>query len=342
MDYPTTQSTLHIELTDKCQAACPMCARNVNGGIDRDFVGQYDVSLNQFKEWFPKEWLATLTNFYACGNYGDPIIAKDCLEIFEYVRACNPTVRMAIHTNGSARSTQWWKDLAIAMGPYQEVCFGIDGFASSHVLYRRGTQFDKIIENAKAYISSGGYATIDSLVFEHNQYEKDEFEAAMLTIGFSKVNFKITSRFYDLTEFPVYDKTGNIEYTLKPVSLEHLKPKKIIPIKEIATNISIWTQRILPAATVKPRCVDNKEIYVDARGNVFPCCWVGSEIIEDRIKEVYDMHKLRNLLIENTKRKISHIPNLQDAPITELELWKGIDHWFYGDDKTWTCVKNCS
>ena len=96
---------LHIELTDKCQASCPMCGRNKNGGAERPFVGQHEVTLEQFQQWFSPTWLAKLDNFYACGNYGDPIIAQDCLEIFEYVRQVNPITRLSIHTNGSARST---------------------------------------------------------------------------------------------------------------------------------------------------------------------------------------------------------------------------------------------
>ena len=36
--YPSTIDAIHIELTDKCQAACPMCARNYNGGIERPFI----------------------------------------------------------------------------------------------------------------------------------------------------------------------------------------------------------------------------------------------------------------------------------------------------------------
>ncbi len=26
--------TVHLEMTDACNAACPMCARNINGGED--------------------------------------------------------------------------------------------------------------------------------------------------------------------------------------------------------------------------------------------------------------------------------------------------------------------
>jgi hypothetical protein len=50
--YPTAITNLHIELTDKCQASCPMCGRNNNGGAERPFVGQHDITIEQFKQWF--------------------------------------------------------------------------------------------------------------------------------------------------------------------------------------------------------------------------------------------------------------------------------------------------
>ena len=140
--------TVHIELTDKCQAQCPMCARNYHGGATRPFIRNGDMSIEQFKEWFPKNFLQQLNNFYSCGNYGDPAFANDCLEIYSYVRECNPTVRLAIHTNGCMRNPAWWKKLA----QYNiEVIFAVDGFKGKHELYRKNTKFDKVIENLTAF-----------------------------------------------------------------------------------------------------------------------------------------------------------------------------------------------
>jgi len=125
-----------------------MCARNVNGGKEREFVGNYDITLDTFKKWFPKSFLKNLRNFYSCGNYGDPIISQDCLEIHQYIRSINRDCHLGIHTNGSARSVEWWKDLAKAIDGNHMCTFGIDGFEDSHVLYRRGTSWKKIIETS--------------------------------------------------------------------------------------------------------------------------------------------------------------------------------------------------
>lgn len=342
MSYPKNVTDLHIELTDKCQASCPMCARNYNGGAERPFVGQHDITLEQFKSWFSPEFLKGIKNFYACGNYGDPIIAKDCLEIFEYVRSCTDG-RLSIHTNGSARSTKWWENLAKAISGTHEIVFGIDGFAESHVLYRRGTDWQKIIDNARAFIEAGGTASVDCLVFKHNQHEITQFEIDMKQIGFKNINFKSTARFYDMEQFPVEDNQGNFEYSLEPVSLEPYKRISFLKLDEISNNINIWTD-IVKNTKVCAKCVSNNEIYIDSRGTVYPCCWVGSDMVEDHLTVKMSIHNLRNKLVDNTKENFNsfNLFNLEKMTLTEIlssEDWNIFSN--INNNTPWICAKNC-
>jgi MoaA/NifB/PqqE/SkfB family radical SAM enzyme len=337
--YPQNITEVHIELTDKCQASCPMCARNVNGGQARNFVGNFEITLDKFKQWFPQDFLSKLNHFYACGNYGDPIIAQDCLEIFSYIRSVSPHCYLGIHTNGSARPVEWWEDLARSVSGNHMCTFGIDGFEESHVLYRRGTSWKKIIENAKAFINAGGNAEIDCLVFKHNQHEVVEFEKQMLDIGFKKINFKYTKRFYDMTHFPVEDKKGNVEYYLEPAIQESVI--EFLPLEKISKDISIW-ETVVESSTLKPKCIEKNEIYVDARGNVFPCCWIGSDWIEQPIVENLPIQKLRNLVVKDTKSKFETIgvPNLNVMSINDI-AWDQLSTTLQ-TLKPWTCVKNCN
>jgi MoaA/NifB/PqqE/SkfB family radical SAM enzyme len=342
MNILAEYTDIHIELTDKCQASCPMCARNYHGGIERPFVGQNEITLEKFKSWFSPQDLKHLKNFYACGNYGDPIIAQDCLEIFQYIRQHNSLVRLGIHTNGSARSKTWWANLAHALGNNHEVTFGIDGFANSHVLYRRGTDWNKIIDNARAFIDAGGYATIDSLVFKHNEHETVDFEKAMLDIGFAKINFKSTARFYDMKEFPVEDKNGNYEYSLYPAETTEFKKIAIIKLEEVAADITQWESQV-SKTNVSPKCINRKEIYIDASGDILPCCWVGSDWVEQPIKEKLTIQQLRNKMIVNTKDKFSMLGifNLDNARIQEQD-WSNLNDIVTGANKPWICAKNCN
>lgn len=335
--YPNSATSLHIELTDKCQAACPMCARNISGGADRPFVGNSEITLAKFKEWFTSDFLKGLTKFYACGNYGDPIIAQDCLEIYKHVRSVNPNCVLSMNTNGSARTEDWWTELASVMKEGDKVLFGIDGFEDSHVLYRRGTSWSKIISNATAFIKAGGNAYIDCLVFKHNQHEVDVFRKEMLNLGFKDVNFKYTRRFYGMQQFPVKDKLGQVEYFLEPA----IDEQPLLPLNVLSKDTSKWAT-IVETSNVNPACLKQNEIYVDARGNVFPCCWIGSDWVEEFIEETVPLQTLRNAVVRNTQTLFAEvgIPNLNDVSLDKVN-WNNFNS-FLKENKPWTCVKNCN
>jgi len=333
--------SVHIELTDKCQAQCPMCARNYNGGPTRPFIQNKDISIDQFKEWFPKKFLAQLTKFYSCGNYGDPAFARDCLEIYSYVRECNPTTRLSIHTNGGMRNPEWWSKLP----QYNiEVVFAVDGFKGKHEVYRKNTNFDKVIENMTAFINAGGYAIVDSLVFAHNEHDVDKLEQYLLNLGVRKVNFISTTRFYNMTEYEVYDTNKNIEYKIYPATLPQYKRKTNFSLDLLTSNVG--KEQISRSSNINPVCENQKEVYIDPHGNILPCCWIGSDYLEEHVEETLPIHHLRNLILSQTKEilKVVGIPKCQDGILknSNLLLFERFNDFWQGDNKCMTCVKNCS
>lgn len=337
--------TVHIELTDKCQAQCPMCARNFHGGITRPFIRNGDISIDQFKEWFPRQFLAQLDNFYSCGNYGDPAFAQDCLEIYSYVRECNSTARLALHTNGGMRDPKWWTKLAQAIGTQanSEVVFAVDGFKGKHELYRKNTKFDKVIENMRAFIEAGGRARVDSLVFAHNEHEVDKLEEYLLGLGAERVNFISTTRFYEMTEYEVHDNDGNLDYTIAPA--QTLKFKKT-PNKSLTALLDKdFRDEAIANSKIDPKCITDQGIYVDPYGDIFPCCWLGGDYLEQPIDEVLPIHILRNLSVENTKQVLKRvgIPNCTSGVLqTDTILFKILSEYWQGKDKCMTCARQCS
>jgi MoaA/NifB/PqqE/SkfB family radical SAM enzyme len=332
--------TLHIELTDKCQAQCPMCARNYYGGKTRPFIKNGDISIEDFKKWFSKDFLSQLTNFYSCGNYGDPAFAKDCLEIFAYVRECNPITRLAIHTNGGMRNPDWWAKLA----KYNvQVIFAIDGFKGKHELYRKNTNFDKVIENLKGFVEAGGDARVDSLVFAHNEYETEELETFLLTLGVKSVNFISTTRFYEMAEFKVLDNNGNVEYTISPAQTP--KFKRTVNNSLNALLSKKVRDEVIETATIEPICENENGIYVDPYGHIFPCCWIGSDYVEHPIEENLLIHRLRNISVENTKKIMETVGvHMCQSGILNSEslLFEELNNFWVGKNKCITCVKVCS
>ena len=336
-------SSVHIELTDKCQAQCPMCARNYHGGKNREFIKNGDISFKQFKQWFPKKFLSQLSNFYSCGNYGDPAFARDCLEIFEYVRECNSETRLAIHTNGGMRNREWWKKLATVLGKNSEVVFAVDGFKGKHELYRKNTKFDKVIENLKAFMSTGGVARVDSLVFKHNEADVEELKKFLRDLGVQHINFFSTQRFYEMKKFEVHNNTGEIEYYLEPAEFDRFKKSPFTELNKLVDED--YRNSLVEAAVIDPKCMTENEIYVDPYGNILPCCWIGGEYIEQPIRETLPIHYLRNLSVSITKNMLSDIgvPNCNDGVLyTDQNLFERLDDYWQGKDKCLMCARQCS
>ena len=278
---------VHLEVTSKCQAKCPMCPRRIQGGPLNPFIHLDEITLERFKQWFPDSFIQQLDSLFMCGNLGDPIVSKDTLEIYEHIRTVNPNIRLAMHTNGSARDPEWWSKLAQLK---VKVTFGIDGLADTNHLYRVSTDFDKIIANAKAFIEAGGFAKWHMLVFKHNEHQVATAEQMSKDLGFKMFTTKHTSRFKG-DYLQVIDDTGRPTHKIEPTQ----KSRDMIPLVEKSQ------QETTP--TIVCKAVKNKQIYVSACGNVSPCCWLDMVWIppmqESRIDYMTRIGEFPNLKTSN-------------------------------------------
>jgi MoaA/NifB/PqqE/SkfB family radical SAM enzyme len=253
---------LHLEPTSRCQAACPMCARNESGGRTLATVTQTEFTLDDFRQWIPGDLLQRLDHMYMCGNLGEPILARDCLAIFDHARCGNPGISLGLNTNGSARPSEFWKELA-RLGV--KVSFGIDGAtAASHVRYRRGTDFDRILANAATYIEAGGRATWDFIVFRHNEDEVEAAAELARRMGFKRFTVKPTERFYQPYQL-VLDTSGAVVDRLEP-SLRHVPPRTRLGPKDYAT------------CRIDCSVARRRTVFISATGHVFPCCYLGQKL----------------------------------------------------------------
>ena len=189
---------VHLEPTEKCQAACPMCPRNVHGGKENPQIINAELSLEDCKKIFEPEFIKQLKHVYMCGNYGDPILAKDTAEIMLYFRRSNPEIFLRMHTNAGARKAEWWDRLAkiICHNGRGEVTFSVDGLEDTNHLYRQNVKWNLVERNIKAFIAGGGRARWDYLVFKHNEHQVDEARGLAKKWGFDRFLTKKTSRFY--------------------------------------------------------------------------------------------------------------------------------------------------
>lgn len=158
-----------VDLSTKCNAACPQCHRtNPDGLVTADFLDEYVWTIEEFKRRFPVETLRMHKAFEFCGTWGDPLMNHDLLEICEYIIE-NSLASIHINTNGSLRSVDWWTELQVICKRRLTVVFALDGHdQETHELYRQKTNLTKVLENASA-ASIGATTWAFTIVFEHNQ-----------------------------------------------------------------------------------------------------------------------------------------------------------------------------
>jgi MoaA/NifB/PqqE/SkfB family radical SAM enzyme len=235
-----------------------MCPRRINGGLLNPLINIDEINLDTFKSWFPQSFIKQLNSLFMCGNLGDPIIARDCLEILQYIRQVNPTIHLSLHTNGSARTVTWWEDLAVVD---VRVVFGIDGLSDTHALYRVGTDFHQILRNATAFILAGGSAEWHMLVFEHNEHEIDVCKNLSEELGFKSFVAKHTTRFKE-GKFNVLDDVGKTTHILYPTEKS----------KDMMSKVTGYITDINPE--IKCKAQKSQNLYISACGKVSPCCWL--------------------------------------------------------------------
>jgi MoaA/NifB/PqqE/SkfB family radical SAM enzyme len=186
---------IHIEPTSVCNAACPMCARNINGKGLNPYITLKSLPVAWFRENTTPEQVRKLDKIFFCGNVGDPASAPELLEIIQYFKKHNPNIVVGLNSNAGLKTAMWWNKLGHLLdGPLDYCIFSIDGTEDTNHLYRRNVRWQKVMENAESFISTGASAHWDMLVFEHNKHEVDEAKQIAKKMRFTWFRSKETDR----------------------------------------------------------------------------------------------------------------------------------------------------
>lgn len=367
---------LHLEVTDKCNAACPMCARNINGGEDNPQLPEVEITLENAVEMFPVEFISQLDRMYMCGNYGDPIAARDTLEIFRYFRKNNASMMLSLHTNGSAKSPEWWAELARVLGRKGYVVFSIDGLKDTNHLYRQNTIFSKIMANAQAFIDAGGRARWDYIVFAHNEHQVEEAEALANSMGFEKFQYKKSARFFSnasgvtkemhqsanrkgLTtllqppENPKYRNSALKELSKIASTKNEVKflPSKVSDLDTILGRQTFNMdpdkkppmEKYWDEAEIKCKVAEEKSLYISAEGVVQPCCWTAGQMYvwywEPESSQVWDF--IRVVGKDNLNAKKTPLKDIVDGLFFQRLLPESWNKPSCAEGKLAVCAKTC-
>lgn len=232
---------LHLETTDVCQLACPLCARETDADFNKRI--QHHLTIPHIQQHFSDRVIKGLDKVFACGNYGDPAAGKNTLDIYRWVRSLNPNITLGMNTNGALQTTFYWHELGRLFNqPRDYVVFSIDGLEDTNPVYRVNSNWSKLMANAEAYISAGGSAHWDMLVYRHNQHQVDACEKLARDMGFTWFRAKVSKR-------PL---TNRLE---SPIG---------------------WHRPSVVPGPIKCHILKEKSAYIDAQGRLSPCCWLGS------------------------------------------------------------------
>jgi MoaA/NifB/PqqE/SkfB family radical SAM enzyme len=285
--------------------------------------------LAEFKKLFTDELLTQIQEVYFCGTYGDPLTHNKIVEMCQYLKQQNKTIKIGIHTNGGIGKTQWYHDLA----KYTDfIAFGIDGLENTNHLYRRNVKWNRVLENAQAYIQAGGVAIWDYVVFEHNEHQVESARALSKQLGFKEFNIKKTSRFFKRnheynTSLNVYNTHGNIDYTISvPKNSEYLNQGYQV-INNLTMNQSV--KNYAKSTIINCNACHIGEIYIGADGFVFPCGWLHDRMYGPEAEFHTDYLLIKQLIdkaggYKNTNIFYSSIKHIIDGP------------WFDIIEESWT------
>jgi MoaA/NifB/PqqE/SkfB family radical SAM enzyme len=270
---------VHLEPTQKCQARCPMCDRNENGGKTNKYLTNADLSLEDIKKIMPIPFVKQLKNLYMCGNHGDPILADECLEILQWLRKINPKIHLSIVTNGGARDKKFWIEMAKVVN---KVTFSVDGLADTNHLYRQGVSWKNVEANMKTYSKAGGKAEWHFLIFAYNEHQvvAAQWHAAQLRFKFvikKSGRYLSTNTLKLRPEHQAVDRHGN-ETQLLAFPKDPKYQNKSKGDYDTVTDKFGSMDNYLEVAEIQPKCIKKEEIYISAEGLVLPCCWTAGQM----------------------------------------------------------------
>ena len=332
--------SIHLEISNNCQASCPMCTRNIHGGVENPLLDIENWTLETFKKAISSEVLNQIEKLYFCGNFGDPILNSELPDMCLYAKTVNPKIQIRIHTNGSARNKSWWIKLANSLPLDHGVVFAIDGLEDTHSIYRIGTNYETIIDNAQHFILNGGKAEWAFIRFKHNEHQVEEAKRRAKELGFETFTMKDSSRFLLDTKFPVWNKNKETIY--------HLEPSSYSELKFIDRNVIKNYKELVNKVEVDCYVKKEREIYLDAKGHLLPCCWISSlpyisidhegaaVPVKTEMRSQY--HDLVDSLGGLTKLDIKNnsIKDIVDSPEYQ-QVWD--EYW--NEKKLITCARVC-
>ncbi len=335
---------VHLEVTERCNAACPQCPRRIDGGAMNPKVTGAELSLADIRLIMPVEFVRQLSKVYLCGNYGDPAAGADTLEIVRYLRDASPRLRIGIHSNGSLRNEDWWRDLARAIGEDGYARFAIDGLEDTNHIYRRNTDWSKIVQNATTYIAAGGRAEWDFIVFAHNEHQVESARKFAGALGFAAFNVKKTARFLKRESMayadssPVKSVRGELVAQLSSPSRTEYRNDFLDSLENERAAHANFSD-YLNSRDIRCKVAAEKSIYISADGKALPCCYLASMLKNPPGEETRQFGEIFGS--DTTALAVNAATTLESVVAGDFFQKRVAERWQNGREKLKVCARVC-
>ena len=247
---------LQIDFSSICNAGCLFCSRqDFFGSLNPNFPKNKTLPLALFQKAILDPYLSQLKEVFYCGNYGDALGSPEISDHLSWLAKERPHIRWNIHTNGSLGSLDFWKYLGdLSSSQKGLVKFSIDGLKDTNGIYRKNTDFDRILRNAKEFIASGGRAVWKFIEFQHNRHQIEEAKRMAKELGF--LRFELRQNYAK----------GEESYLFRLPDSPPLDEELVASYRRQSQHSS--------SLQISCKAQMENNLYIDFDGQVWPCCWL--------------------------------------------------------------------
>lgn len=296
----------HIEVSSICTLKCPRCPRSE---IPETLLNN-QLTLDFFIRQLGEDTIKQIKKITFCGDDGDPIYAKEFLEICQWIKLINPMIHLVIVTNGSYKKEKWWVKLACILNKYDEIQWSLDGWdQTSNEQYRVNCDWASIIRGIDIFKKNNveTYTTIATIVFKFNEKNLDnikrlaehhEIDCWQLTRStkFGSVYPEVYGLNDPLEPGPEYVADGHRFDRWHNYLTDKRPPSDVL--KKV---FQAKADEVLMSDEYSALCyVGTKGIYLKANGELYPCCWTANryEHNKDIIAVVESRFNLNNRTLD--------------------------------------------
>jgi organic radical activating enzyme len=244
--------SFHVEPTSKCTLECTLCDRT---WFYETFKKR---NLHEINVDHLVNFVGANAEIHFCGNNGDPIYHSKFHDLCKRLKDNN--CQLKITTNGSAKTKAWWQKLNNIMDKDDTLILSIDGLEDTNHIYRKNAKWKTIMNGIEVFKKSKTRKcrlTWKYIVFKHNEHQIEQAKKLCFKLGFDAFKLEQSDRWLDNKDLMPTKYVDNI----------YQHQEKVLSDADYRTNM-------------KPRCMNNdlptNNLYIDAEGNFYPCCWMGT------------------------------------------------------------------